>query len=375
LLAGDGGGVAAAATGSPEQQADVPPRVEAVLARRLARADRETRQFLDAAAVAVQTSQDLRPITFAVEVDEGVSVRSLAEACRLGLMAEGPNGEISFAHALLQRAVYGDLGASYRRFLHGRVARWHESAGDLASASYHYERAGDTGNLVRSALEAGTRAEHAGMYHSALMLHQKVRPYADIRELGPRLGRALLMLGDWQQAEEVIGRLPAVTGGSACSPPNSGLSRVISAVLSAKPRRRWPVPRWTGSTCSSGSPIDLYLGELSRAAEHGSQALAEAGQSGTVSQRARCIGILGAAAFFGGDVDEGKRRFEEALSLLTGAADDERDLAQTPDWSRCSKRLRPAPGRRQQTAYHWIRTRPSLPCFPVYCGPPACATA
>ncbi len=205
--------MAAAATGSPEhQQADVPPRVEAVLARRLARADRETRQFLDAAAVAVQTSQDLRPITFAVEVDEGVSVRSLAEACRLGLMAEGPNAEISFAHALMQRAVYGDLGASYRRFLHGRVAQWHESAGDLASASYHYERAGDTGNLVRSALEAGTRAEHAGMYHSALMLHQKVRPYADIRELGPRLGRALLMLGDWQQAEEVIGRLPADDG-------------------------------------------------------------------------------------------------------------------------------------------------------------------
>jgi hypothetical protein len=71
--------------------------------------------------------------------------------------------------------------------------------------------------------------------------------------------------------------------------------------------------------------IDLYLGELSRASEHGSEALAVAGQSGTVSQRARCIGILGAAAFFGGDVDEGKRRFEQALSLLTGAADDERD--------------------------------------------------
>jgi ADP-ribosylglycohydrolase len=328
LLAGREEDHPAAAPARPQepQEPDVPPRVEAVLARRLARADRTTRQFIDAAAVTVQTSQDLRPVTFALDAGEVVSVRSLAEACRLRLMAEGPNGEISFVHALMQRAVYGDLGASYRRLLHGRAGQWHESAGDLAAASYHFERAGDTGNMVRSALAAAARAEHMGMYHSALMLYQKVRPYADIRELGPRLGRALLMLGDWRQAQEVIDRLPADDGRVRLL--NSEL-RFVQGDFAGAVREAEEALRSSSAdridVLIRIADIDLYLGELSRAREHGGQALSEASRSGTVSQRARCTGILGAAAFFGGDVDEGRRRFEEALSLLTSAPDEERD--------------------------------------------------
>jgi ADP-ribosylglycohydrolase len=46
---------------------------------------------------------------------------------------------------------------------------------------------------------------------------------------------------------------------------------------------------------------------------------------GSVSQRARCLGILGATAFFGGDVDLGQTRFTAALELVEAQPEDERD--------------------------------------------------
>jgi hypothetical protein len=46
------------------------------------------------------------------------------------------------------------------------------------------------------------------MYHSALMLYQKLRPHVSIDELGPRLAGVLLVLGDWDQANRLIGLLP-----------------------------------------------------------------------------------------------------------------------------------------------------------------------
>ena len=46
------------------------------------------------------------------------------------------------------------------------------------------------------------------MYHTALMLYQKLRPHVSIDELGSRLAGVLLVLGDWDQANRLIGLLP-----------------------------------------------------------------------------------------------------------------------------------------------------------------------
>ena len=60
--------------------------------------------------------------------------------------------------------------------------------------------------------------------------------------------------------------------------------------------------------------INLYLGDLDRAAECGHEALAEAQGANVV---ARCKGIIGATEFFGGDVDAGERWFMEAMTSLS----------------------------------------------------------
>ena len=85
------------------------PRADALLRRRLARADDMTRHFLRAASVALDTSDELAAVTYVMEGDTKDAIAALNKACEIRLMREGPHGEMSFAHALMQREVYPRL--------------------------------------------------------------------------------------------------------------------------------------------------------------------------------------------------------------------------------------------------------------------------
>ena len=60
------------------------------------------------------------------------------------------------------------------------------------------------------------------MYHTALMLYQKLRPHVSIEELGPRLAGVLIVLGDWGEAEKLTGLLPVEDGSHAIPNGESG---------------------------------------------------------------------------------------------------------------------------------------------------------
>jgi len=175
----------------------VPPRTDAILRRRLARADETTRHFLRAASVVLDTSQELAPAAYVMEAGTREAINALSKACELRLMREGQDGEVSFVHSLMQREVYAEMGANQRRYLHGRAAEWFERNGSMASAAFHFEQANQAEDMVRAGYAAASQAERAGMYHTALMLYQKIRPYVSIEELGPHLGGVLIVLGDW----------------------------------------------------------------------------------------------------------------------------------------------------------------------------------
>jgi hypothetical protein len=92
--------------GSPLAGDVVLPRADAILRRRLARADEMTRQFLRAASVVLDTSDDLAPVTYVMEGDTKDAIAALNKACEIRLMREGPHGEVSFAHALMCTPVW-----------------------------------------------------------------------------------------------------------------------------------------------------------------------------------------------------------------------------------------------------------------------------
>jgi len=133
------------APGSRLEPEAVPPRADAILRRRLARADDMTRNFLRAASVVLDTSEELAPITYLMEADTKDAIAALNQACELRLMREGPHGKVSFVHSLMQREVYAEMGANQRRYLHARAGEWFERAGAMASAAFHYDQAGQPG--------------------------------------------------------------------------------------------------------------------------------------------------------------------------------------------------------------------------------------
>ncbi len=183
--------------------------------------------------------------------------------------------------------------------------------------------------MVRMAVQAARRAEQTGMYHSALLLYQKVRPHVALEEIGPLLGNAMITLGNWDQAQELVNQLP----------PDDGRVRLLRSQLRFV-RGDFGGAREEASAALDASGVDrievlirladieLYLGRFPDAERYVQEASAEAEQSGSITQRARCLGELGAIAFFSGEITSGATLFTQALALITGMPADERDVSQ-----------------------------------------------
>jgi ADP-ribosylglycohydrolase/tetratricopeptide (TPR) repeat protein len=304
----------------------VPPRADAILRRRLARADDRTRNFLRAASVVLDTSEELAPITYAMEADAKDAIAALNKACELRLMREGPHGEVSFVHSLMQREVYAEMGANQRRYLHARAGEWFERAGAMASAAFHYEQAGQSDQMVQAGYRAASQAERAGMYHTALMLYQKLRPHVSIEELGPRLARVLIVLGDWDEAERLIELLPVEN--SRVRLLRSELAFVRGDFESAQAEAEMALIEASSAervhVLIRLADIALYLGDFSEAQRYGNSALDLTGAS-EANLRARCYGIVAATEYFGGDVQGAEIRFRDALELLENTPEADRD--------------------------------------------------
>ena len=241
-------------------------------------------------------------------------------------MREGQRGEVSFVHSLMQREVYAEMGTNQRRYLHARAAEWFEGNGGMASAAFHFEQAGQFDQMVRAGYRAASQAERAGMYHTALMLYQKLRPHVSIEELGPRLAEVLIVLGDWDEAARLIGLLPV--GDSRVRLLRSELQFVRGNFEDAQSEAEMAL---VGSSAERMhalirlADIALYLGDFSEAQRYGNSALGVLNNLDTASLRARCFGIVAATEYFGGDIQGAEPRLHDALGLLESAAEADRD--------------------------------------------------
>src|SRR6266567_8545838 len=302
------------------------PRADAILRRRLARADDMARHFLRAASVVLDTSDELAAITYVMEGDTKEAIAALNKACEIRLMREGPRGEVSFVHALMHREVYAEMGANQRRYLHVRAGEWSGRNGAMASAAFHFEQAGQVDQTVKAGYRAASQAERAGMYHTALMLYQKLRPHVSIDELGPRLAGVLIVLGDWSEAEKLIGLLPVEDSSVRLLRSelafvrgdfDGALAEAEMALIDNSAERVTVLVRL--------ADIALYLGEFSEAQRYGNSALDIADTSDTANLSVRCHGIVAATEYFGGDIQSAETRFRNALELLEGAPEADRD--------------------------------------------------
>ncbi len=155
-----------------------------------------------------------------VDLPEGVVIAALDAAARGGLLLEGdgPRRSLRFVHALVENALYADIGPSRRAHLHGRAARALEKNVDDLPGSVavqlarHCQRAGWHADALQWSVRAGDDAlahvapsEAAQHYRTALDIAIALdRPAAERADLLVRLGDAQHRCGDARAFETLV---------------------------------------------------------------------------------------------------------------------------------------------------------------------------
>ncbi|HLJ82166.1 MAG TPA: BTAD domain-containing putative transcriptional regulator [Ktedonobacterales bacterium] len=135
-------------TGSPAPSApSLPPRVQAVIAARLAQLSRPARE-LAALAATIGREFQLDVLVRAGNADEDNAVRALDELWQRRIVRGQGAAAYDFSHDKLREVVYAGISQPQRHLLHRRIAQALEAlhASDLDTVSgqiaSHYERAG-----------------------------------------------------------------------------------------------------------------------------------------------------------------------------------------------------------------------------------------
>ncbi|MGN6871015.1 MAG: helix-turn-helix transcriptional regulator [Solirubrobacteraceae bacterium] len=190
-----------------------PRALASLVLARLGKLSADTQELVSVAAVLGNRG---RLDTAAVVAGMANPVAALQEAVEAGLLAEtreGPGAEISFTHALIQRAVYDDLGPARRRQIHNAVV---PLIGPLAALPHRVAAAfGPDANLANDLEAAASSAQAEGHLAEGAAWHaQAAVASVEPSERTRRALRALELLvqiGDVAEADALLAGLADLT--------------------------------------------------------------------------------------------------------------------------------------------------------------------
>jgi tetratricopeptide (TPR) repeat protein len=191
--------------------ADLPPRVYAIIARRLNQLSPVAHSLLDVAAV-IGRSFTFKILARAANIDENGLVRGLDELWQRRILREQGPDAYDFTHGKLRSVAYQELSAARQRILHRHVAQAleAESAGELDAVSgqiaLHYERAN---LLVEAVPYYGRAAAFARRLYANEVAITHYRHALGLLESQPekaalydQLGEVLHFVGQYDEARE-----------------------------------------------------------------------------------------------------------------------------------------------------------------------------
>jgi len=157
----------------------IPPTVRDVVGARLARADAQVREALQAAAV-IGPRIDREVLASVL----GGAPTPLDDCLRTGLVTAAATS-LRFRHELVRMAVAEAIPPHRRGDLHARLLRVLEEAGnaDPAVLAHHAEGAGDVPAGRRYALDAARRSAALGAHREAAAQYQRALRHADTADL------------------------------------------------------------------------------------------------------------------------------------------------------------------------------------------------
>lgn len=164
----------ASARSAPSDDAPpaLPPKVQAVIERRLNQLSAGAREVAEVGAV-IGREFSFDVVARASDQDEGAMVAALDELWQRRIVRERDDDVYDFSHDKIREVAAGRLSQARRRFVHRCVAQALEAvfaepeaelAGDLAR---HYAAAGESEKAVAYRLAAGKRALELSAHHEA----------------------------------------------------------------------------------------------------------------------------------------------------------------------------------------------------------------
>ena len=285
-------------------QPDAPtsaPKVQAVIAGRLARLSRPAAELAGvAAAIGRAFTVDL--LAAATELEEQAFIGALDELWRRGIVrAHGPNS-YDFSHGRIRDAAYATLGPPRRRQAHLAAARALERSENAAAAAIalHYENAGATGEAVRWHERSAVAAQWLHAHADAVRALERALALSE--DLPPGPGTARLQL-------RLLTALPApllALEGYA----SERMTRVHSHALQpAGQLGSEPEPRLMWSLAMAA----LTRGEWQPAREFGERLRARAERDDDQVLWVESDYLRGIAAYWPGRLTEARGHFEAAM--------------------------------------------------------------
>jgi class 3 adenylate cyclase/tetratricopeptide (TPR) repeat protein len=294
----------------------LPQSVREVIGRRVERLGPDARTALSAAAV-IGRDFDLDLLLAVVELSETRLLDLLDEAVAASLLRESSEraGRFTFTHALVEHALYEDLGRTRRALLHRQVAEaLEEQCGDepgerLGELAGHWGSAvvsSDTAKAMHYARQAAERAltrlapdEAARWYRRALELYDQAPG-------GDRSERCELLIG-LGEAQRQVGN-PAfrqtLLGAAELAQELGDTDRLSRAVLANS--REWVTANQFGAVDS----------DRVQALEAAAAAL-----PGDDPRRARVLALLAYELHYGDQLERCRALAEQAVEIARAAGD------------------------------------------------------
>lgn len=282
------------------------PRVRSVIASRLARLSDDARGLANVAAV-IGREFSSKLLAEAAATNESTLVRGLDELWRRGIVRETETGAYDFSHDKLREVTYAAIGPATRRAHHLGAAR--------ALERLHAERPGAVSGQLAAHFERG------GAIHDAIAWYERAaegaqRVYAN-GEAVRLLERALDLVAQCPPSGErdarelsVLAALPApiaALSGYSSTRVEQVLARALEVAGKSGAEPAPPIVRGLAIT-------SLARGEFARAQRAGEQLQRLGDHDGDPVLLVESAYILGIAAFWQGELERARDRFEAAIS-------------------------------------------------------------
>jgi class 3 adenylate cyclase len=289
----------------------LPQSVREVIGRRVERLGPDARTALSAAAV-IGRDFELDLLLAVVELAQPRLLDLLDQAVAASLLKENREraGRFTFTHALVEHALYEDLGATRRALLHRQVAealeeQFGDQAGDrLGELAGHWAAAvvsSDTAKATHYARRAAERAltqlapdEAARWYRQALELYDQA-PSGERCELLIGLGEAQRQIGNPEYRQTLL-------DAAILAQELSDTDRLCRAVLA--------------NSRGLGSQVGAVDAERVQALEAAAGAFAD-----DDPRRAQVLALLACELHFAGEQPRCQRLAGEAIEIARAAAD------------------------------------------------------